>query len=62
MLRSFDKKHFSDSLSPASIEELNEPIFNDQEQFISVSIRSMVSVVHMATHLRLRFIYSILLA
>ena len=38
MLRSFDIKHFSDSLSPASIEELSEPIFSDQDQFISVSI------------------------
>ena len=38
MLRSFDQKHFSDGLSPASIEEINEPTFTDQDQFVSVSV------------------------
>ena len=38
MLRSFDDKHFSDGLSPATIEEINKPTFTDQDQFVSVSI------------------------
>lgn len=37
MLKTFDEKHFSDGLSPATIEEINEPVFADQDQFISVS-------------------------
>ena len=38
MLRSFDEKHFSDGLSPASIEKIDEPAFTDQDQFVSVSV------------------------
>lgn len=44
MLRSFDEKHFSDVLSPASIEEPNEPVFSDQDQFVSVSITPVLCV------------------
>ena len=44
MLRSFDDKHFSDGLSPATIEEINEPTFTDQDQFVSVSVCVCVCV------------------
>ena len=37
MLKSFDDSQFADSLSPTTISEISESIFNDQEQFVSVS-------------------------
>ena len=37
MLKSFDDSQFADSLSPTTISDSSESVFNDQEQFVSVS-------------------------